>query len=98
MTGVQTCALPIYIVGTNGQTVSSTGDFLGGALYAPFLIANSADANADFSNVYTAYSLGNADRADHIRLLADNTFGFEDVAGTFSDRDFNDVVVKAIFQ
>jgi hypothetical protein len=95
----------IDLVGTNGQTVNSTGDFLGGALYAPLLISNAATANADFSNVYTAYSLGNADKVDHIRLLGDNTFGFEDLfgggdsfAGTFSDRDFNDVIVKATFQ
>lgn len=87
----------IDIVGTNGQTVTSTGEFLGGALYAPLIIANSDTANADFSNVYTAYILGNADKADHIRLLGDNTFGFEDLAGG-GDRDFNDVIVKATFQ
>jgi Domain of unknown function (DUF4114)/RTX calcium-binding nonapeptide repeat (4 copies) len=86
----------IDVVGTNGQTVTSNGDFLGGALYAPLLIANAATANADFSNVYTAYSLGNVDRADHIRLLGDNTFGFEDLAGG-GDRDFNDLIVKATF-
>jgi hypothetical protein len=86
----------IDLVGTNNQTVTSSGDFLGGALYAPLLIANSATANADFSNVYTAYSLGNADRADHIRLLGDNTFGFEDLAGG-GDRDFNDLIIKATF-
>jgi Domain of unknown function (DUF4114) len=50
----------------------------------------------DFSNVYTAYRLGNADRADHIRLLGDNTFGFEDLAGG-GDRDFNDLIIKATF-
>jgi Domain of unknown function (DUF4114)/RTX calcium-binding nonapeptide repeat (4 copies) len=86
----------IDIVGTNGQTVTSNGDFLGGALYAPLLISNAATANADFSNVYTAYRLGNVDRADHIRLLGDNTFGFEDLAGG-GDRDFNDLIVKATF-
>jgi Domain of unknown function (DUF4114)/RTX calcium-binding nonapeptide repeat (4 copies) len=86
----------IDLVGTNNQTVTSSGDFLGGALYAPLLIANAATANADFSNVYTAYSLGNADKADHIRLLGDNTFGFEDLAGG-GDRDFNDLIIKATF-
>jgi hypothetical protein len=65
-------------------------------LYAPVLIADAGTANADFSNVYTAYSQGNADKADHIRLLADNTFGFEDLVGG-GDRDFNDVIVKATF-
>jgi Domain of unknown function (DUF4114)/RTX calcium-binding nonapeptide repeat (4 copies) len=86
----------IDLVGVNGQTITSSGDFQGGAMYAPFLIANSATANADFSNVYTAYRLGNADKVDHIRLLGDNTFGFEDLHGG-GDRDFNDVIVKATF-
>jgi Domain of unknown function (DUF4114)/von Willebrand factor type A domain/Calx-beta domain len=86
----------IDLVGTNSLTVSTNGDFLGGGLYAPVLIANAITANADFSNVYTAYSQGNADKVDHIRLLADNTFGFEDLVGG-GDRDFNDVIVKATF-
>jgi hypothetical protein len=86
----------IDLVGVNGQTITSSGDFQGGAMYAPFLIANSATANADFSNVYTSYRLGNADKVDHIRLLGDNTFGFEDLHGG-GDRDFNDVIVKATF-
>jgi Calx-beta domain/Domain of unknown function (DUF4114)/von Willebrand factor type A domain len=86
----------VDLVGTNGQVVNSNGVFLGGALYAPVLIANANTANSDFSNVYTAYSQGNADKADHIRLLADNTFGFEDLVGG-GDRDFNDVIVKATF-
>jgi Domain of unknown function (DUF4114)/von Willebrand factor type A domain len=86
----------IDLVATNGQVVNSNGILSGGALYAPVLIANASTANADFSNVYTAYSQGNADKADHIRLLADNTFGFEDLVGG-GDRDFNDVIVKATF-
>jgi Domain of unknown function (DUF4114) len=86
----------IDLTGTNGQATTGTGIFQAGALYAPFLIANSASANADFSNIYTAYRLGNADTTDHIRLLGDNTFGFEDFSGG-GDRDFNDVIVKAVF-
>jgi RHS repeat-associated protein len=86
----------IDLVGTNGQTTTSNGSFQGGALYAPFLIANASAANADFSNIYTAYSLGNADKVEHIRLLGDNTFGFEDLFGG-GDRDYNDVIIKATF-
>ena len=71
----------IDLEGVNGRTISSSGEFLGGAMYAPFLIANAPTASSDFSNVYTAYSLGNADKVDHIRLLGDNTFGFEDLHG-----------------
>jgi hypothetical protein len=93
---IQSRVTGIDLVGTNGQTITSNGSFEADALYAPVLIANASTANADFSNVYTAYSLGNADKADHIRLLGDNTFGFEDLAGG-GDRDFNDIIVKATF-
>jgi Domain of unknown function (DUF4114) len=93
---VQNRLAGIDLNGTNGQTLTSTGNFQGGGTYAAFLISNGNSANADFSNVYTAYRLGNADQADHIRLLGDNTFGFEDLAGG-GDRDFNDLIVKATF-
>jgi uncharacterized delta-60 repeat protein len=86
----------IDLIGTNGQTVASNGSFQGGALYAPFLIVNSSSNNADFSNIFTAYSLGNADKVEHVRLLGDNTFGFEDLFGG-GDRDYNDVIIKATF-
>jgi Calx-beta domain/Domain of unknown function (DUF4114) len=86
----------IDLVGTNNQTITSNGNFQGGALYAPFLLANASSNNADYSNVYTAYSLGNADKVTHVRLLGDNTFGFEDLYGG-GDRDYNDIIVKATF-
>jgi Domain of unknown function (DUF4114) len=84
------------LTGVNNQITVGSADFAGGAIYAPFLIADSSVGNADFSNVYTAYSLGNTDQVDHIRLLGDNTFGFEDLNGG-GDRDFNDLIVKATF-
>ena len=93
---IQSRIAGVDLVGINGQIVTSSGDFQGGAMYAPFLIANAATANSDFSNVYTAYRLGNADKIDHIRLLGDNIFGFEDLYGG-GDKDFNDVIVKATF-
>ncbi|MCC5641291.1 DUF4114 domain-containing protein [Nostoc sp. CHAB 5844] len=34
----------------------------------------------------------NSDNAQHVRILGDNTFGFEDLVG--GDNDFNDVIVK----
>jgi Ca2+-binding RTX toxin-like protein len=87
----------VDLVGVNGQSVTSNAVIQGNALYAPILIANSAVANSNFSNVYTAYRLGNADLVDHVRLLGDNTFGFEDIYGG-GDRDFNDVIVRATFK
>jgi autotransporter-associated beta strand protein len=83
----------------NGQTVSINKVLQGGAIYAPFLIANAnaSNLNGNFSNVYTPYTLGNSDTTDHVRLLGDNTFGFEDLVGG-GDKDFNDVVLKAVFK
>jgi Cadherin-like domain/Domain of unknown function (DUF4114)/Calx-beta domain len=83
----------------NGQTMSIDKVLQGGAIYAPFLIANAnaSNLNGNFSNVYTPYTLGNSDTTDHVRLLGDNTFGFEDLVGG-GDKDFNDVVLKAVFK
>lgn len=81
----------------------------GGAIYAPFIIANGGNlsveefleenpnntAAEDPEDVvaYFPFLAANPDGADHLRLLADNTFGFEDLPGG-GDQDFND----AIFQ
>ncbi|WP_366828870.1 DUF4114 domain-containing protein [Nostoc sp. NMS2] len=44
-------------------------------------------------NVYFAFLGANSDRLDHIRLLGNNTFGFEDLANG-GDKDYNDVIVQ----
>ena len=71
----------------------------GGQLLAPFIVADGTieqilDENPD-NNVptYFAYLGANSDRAEHIRLLGDNIWGFEDLPNS-GDRDFNDVVIK----
>jgi V8-like Glu-specific endopeptidase len=86
----------IDLVGENFQTVTSTKNILGGAIYAPFLVI---DGNIGSSNVsvLTPFTLGNSSQADHIRLLGDNTFGFEDLL-VGSDNDFNDFIVQANFK
>ena len=79
----------------------------GGVILAPFLISdgtvaeflannpsNAAPDDADSGlNAYFAYVGANPDQVDHIRLLGDNTFGFEDLFGG-GDEDFNDVVAQ----
>jgi Domain of unknown function (DUF4114) len=45
---------------------------------------------------YFAYLGANPDEVDHIRLLGDKTFGFEDLFGG-GDLDYNDVVVQVNF-
>ncbi|AFZ35137.1 hypothetical protein Sta7437_1570 [Stanieria cyanosphaera PCC 7437] len=77
----------------------------GGHLYAPFLIANntleqtlaSFDSSSDEQkSVYFAYLEANWDKVDHVRLLSDNTWGFEDLAHG-GDQDFNDLVIQLSF-
>ncbi|BAZ48561.1 Na-Ca exchanger/integrin-beta4 [Nostoc sp. NIES-4103] len=70
----------------------------GGYLYAPFLIGNGNPdtLNDDFSRVYLPFIQGNSDKVDHINLLGENIFGFEDLYGG-GDRDFNDIIVQTKF-
>ncbi|NET63811.1 MAG: tandem-95 repeat protein [Moorea sp. SIO1G6] len=77
----------------------------GGVLLAPFLISDGTVAefladnpsNADQEdsdlNAFFAFVGANPDGVDHVRLLGDNTFGFEDLFGG-GDQDYNDVVVQ----
>jgi Calx-beta domain/Domain of unknown function (DUF4114) len=97
-TAVQNRLTNIDLLGINGQTVTSRSNVQGGAIYAPLIVTNNKpdSANLDFSNVYTAYSAANADKIEHIRLLGDNTFGFEDTRSG-GDKDFNDTIVQANF-
>lgn len=70
----------------------------GGAMYAPFIIANGNlnDIGNKFDKVHFAYMGVNSDRVDHTRLLGNNVFGFEDKVGG-GDKDFNDTIVKIDF-
>ena len=61
----------------NSSNTSANLD--GGSLYAPFIISNGTQDN--FEDVYFPFIAGNADGFDHVRLLGDNVFGFEDLQG-----------------
>ncbi|NEQ81268.1 MAG: tandem-95 repeat protein, partial [Moorea sp. SIO2I5] len=77
----------------------------GGVILAPFLISDGTVAefladnpsNADQEdsdlNAFFAFVGANPDGVDHVRLLGDNTFGFEDLFGG-GDQDYNDVVAQ----
>jgi hypothetical protein len=84
-------------LGRNDSGLS--GNLTGGFLYAPYIIANSTVNNVISSggsgaNVYFAYLGANPNKADHVRLLGDNTWGFEDLPN-LGDADYNDIVIKA---
>lgn len=69
-----------------------------GQVIAPFLIANGTveqlldnDANNN-PEIFFSYAAANSDGFDHVRLFANNIFGFEDLVGG-GDQDFDDLIV-----
>lgn len=72
---------------------------LGGDIFVPFIIVDGrpdALIDSNTSNdpaIYFPYLGANTDNFDHIRLLGNNVFGFEDLPNG-GDQDFNDVIVK----
>ncbi len=54
----------------------------GGDIFAPYLLANG-------DKFYSPFLSANADGLDHVRLIGDNIFTFEDLFG-IGDGDFND--------
>lgn len=74
------------------------GTFEGGSIFAPFIIADGSfnDALNGDAEVYFAYQGANTDNFDHIRLIDDNTFGFEDLVNG-GDKDYNDLIIEMEF-
>ncbi|MBD2666375.1 Calx-beta domain-containing protein [Richelia sinica] len=82
----------------NNQATSTftNKQLIGGAIFAPFIISNGTVdqfLNNQVDQVYFAYLGANPDQTDHIRLLGNNIFGFEDLPDG-GDQDFNDVIVR----
>ncbi|MEI3649539.1 MAG: DUF4114 domain-containing protein [Dolichospermum lemmermannii FEM_B0920] len=89
----------INLAVNNGGTANFNNTLQGGSIYVPFLVVNGTpDALVDNNpnnnpDVYFTFLGANSDGVDHVRMLGDNTFGFEDLRGG-GDKDFNDVIVK----
>ncbi|ARV57483.1 hypothetical protein BZZ01_01495 [Nostocales cyanobacterium HT-58-2] len=83
----------------NQGTANFTATLKGGSLFAPFMIVNGkpdAFLDSNFNNdpqVYFPFLGANSDKTDHVRLLGDNVFGFEDLANG-GDKDYNDLTVR----
>jgi alpha-tubulin suppressor-like RCC1 family protein len=102
-TGYTQTALRYRVAGmdlqvANQSTASGSSLMQAGSIFAPFIIANGSpeqllDANPNNDvPVYFPFLAANSDGIDHIRLLADNTFGFEDLPGG-GDLDCNDMII-----
>ncbi|MBD2416000.1 hypothetical protein FACHB389_34100 [Nostoc calcicola FACHB-389] len=83
----------------NQGAASYSGTFGADSLFAPFIIVNGKpDAFLDNNGnnnpkVYFAFLGANTGNTDHIRLLGNNTFGFEDLPSG-GDKDYNDIIVQ----
>ncbi|PZU99451.1 MAG: calcium-binding protein [Pseudanabaena sp.] len=83
----------------NQTTRATTGIFEAGSIFAPFIVVNgnpSAILDNNPNNdpaVYFSYLGANSDGIDHVRLLGNNTFGFEDLPRG-GDFDYNDIIVN----
>ncbi|MFM7323436.1 MAG: DUF4114 domain-containing protein, partial [Nodosilinea sp.] len=82
----------------SGSSFSTTVTVDGGGIWVPFMITNGTLEqllDSDTSNdpiVFTPFLGSNPGQGDYVRLLGDNTFGFEDMVG--GDFDYDDLVVK----
>ncbi len=83
----------------NQGKATFTSSFESGWLFAPFIIANSnveAILNSESNDlaVYSPFLGANPGKGNHVRLLGNNIFGFEDQVGAGSDWDYNDLLVQ----
>lgn len=83
--------LETRLTGENANVQTFSADIAGGSFLSTFLIANGTDVNSN--QIYFSHLGANANGNDHIKLLGNNTFGFEDMAG-LGDKDYNDIVVQ----
>jgi Domain of unknown function (DUF4114) len=84
--GYSDAALAQTVAQFDKSMTSGTATLEGGSFYAPYLLSNGTQAFFPFIG-------SNSDGIDHLRLLADNTFGFEDRLNG-GDLDYNDIVIK----
>jgi hypothetical protein len=73
-----------------------------GSILVPMIIVNGTlsqltdNITSNDPQVYFPYLGLNSDGADHIRLLGNNIFGFEDLPNG-GDLDYNDIIIKMNF-
>ncbi|AFY58063.1 CHRD domain-containing protein [Rivularia sp. PCC 7116] len=89
------------------RNTTEAQQFAGGELLAPFIIANGtaeeflsqnpSNQGGDDPLAYFSFLGANPDGVEHIRLVDNNTFGFEDLFGG-GDNDFDDLFFRAEFE
>ena len=82
--GYEAAALASSVVEL-GDGESTTVDFEAGSVYVPYLLA-------DGDHFFSSFAAANPEGIDHVQSIAEDTFGFEDLAGG-GDLDFDDFVL-----
>ena len=91
----------VNLTGRNGRTETFTAAIEMGQLLSSFIVVDGSTEQltdtiaSNDPSIYFTHIGANADGVDHVRLLGDNTFGFEDLSGG-GDLDYNDLVVKTV--
>lgn len=82
----------------NQQSTTISGVGLTAGLFAPFIVVDGTVSEflSGGKTAYFAYAAANEDGQDHILLLGNNLFGFEDLSGG-GDFDYNDLIIQADF-
>lgn len=82
---------------SDDNTETGSLEFDAGSIVVPVIIADGTltEALSGEAEVYFSYLGANTDNGnfDHIKLLDDNTFGFEDLPNG-GDKDFNDITIE----
>jgi Domain of unknown function (DUF4114) len=102
--GYAQAALGRNVILYNKTAGNATPSIEGGGILAPYAIANGTpqsfldrnptnQGSGNLPHAYFAFIGANPDKVQHIQLLGDNKFGFEDTFGG-GDRDFNDVTAQ----
>ena len=92
----------LNLSGENGQTLTYNAEIAAGQLLSTFLVVDGFieelldTGTANDPAVYFNHIGANSDGVDHVRLLGDNMFGYEDKTGG-GDMDYDDVIVKMKF-
>jgi Domain of unknown function (DUF4114)/Beta-propeller repeat len=104
--GYAKAAIERSIAKLDKNSTNTIQNLNGGKIIAPYIIANGSieqfmnwnpnnQANQG-PQAYFAFTEANSDRVDHVRLLGDNQFGFEDMYGG-GDKDYNDIILQVNF-
>ncbi len=95
--------IDLNLVVTNGGSTTYTAEWATGKLFSSFIVANGTieslldDSTSNDPTIFFSNIGANKDGKEHVRLLGQNTFGYEDMVGG-GDRDFNDMIVSLKFE